>query len=980
MRLVVHLCLLLFNAGLIEISCYDLLGYYKGGRWYRENAYSRSFKENFLHCKAGKECICGKERESNVFHCENEFNARFIFTGENAGDFEITCNVTLESKKLERDYCSIMEMDKVLGVNLHLINCPEPPESYPSLFAASIPRDESGIGNPIIYKLIIDCGLRKQFSLEKKHFEGLSELKLLEISCSALIDLPADIFRGRFPNLIDLKISNTLIKNIPDGLFSSVNALEKLTLESNEIVQINDNDFRGLEWLEKLLIDENNLLSFGENSFNYTPNLISFALFRSKVERLPGSFGKLVSLEFLHLANNSITAIEGFSDAFSNLREVIITNNFLNHIDFACFHSFGQVFSIDISGNSFSVLPDTSILMNELTTFRLLENTETLPKIHRFIVSEILTGINMEFSNIESIDPDFLHSVPALKYLRLTGNKISYLHEDFFAFNAELVKVSLGGNRISVIPDRLLRNNDYLDRLDLSSNRIQNIPPSLFSNTRVLKTLNLRDNLLESIPENLLTNLKDLQRIYLSNNRIRFIYNSSFVGLNSLQTLDIGNNFLNSSVANSFWPFKKFKNLLHLFLNGNSIHSIPPMDKLTLRYLNLANNSLQVIDENTFSNLKYMSELDLSWNNLEKLPNSSVVNGLEMEILKLSYNKIHDFPSEFIPRINQIYYLDLSDNRIERFDICSLKKAGNLKMLHLSNNGMHEIGDLSSCQLEFQALKLLNLSDNHLSFNNSLWFFDSVRKTWGRISPLLIFPSLEEIYMANNSISTVFMDWRNMLSKLRKLDLSHNKFEILTHQDLLFTSTLIKENGTTIPYPCHHSLILDLQFNQIKKLELPTKMLMQLPREHDMKLYGHVTINIDNNPFYCGCGVINFLRLLDGDVALTSELRRTEGKEWKIKRAQSQKANLAKVEPQLKNCVQPKRASPIAAFFCYNLTEFGCLVFPVDEKSSLTVAVDTGGITSPGCFIRLVCRVKRLIACFVAKSVQQLQIGYYATY
>ncbi|KAG8228012.1 hypothetical protein J437_LFUL003647 [Ladona fulva] len=126
----------------------------------------------------------------------------------------------------------------------------------------------------------------------------------------------------------------------------------------------------------------------------------------------------------------------------------------------------------------------------------------------------------------------------------------------------------------------------------------------------------------------------------------------------------------------------------------------------------------------------------------------------------------------------------------------------------------------------------------------------------------------------------IFMDWRNMFPKLQKLDLSHNKIEFLTHQDLLFTSAFIMENGTSIPYPCHHSLILDLQFNQIKKLELPMEMLIQLPKDHDMKLYGHVTINMDNNPFYCGCGIINFLRLLDGDVALINELRRTEGIEW----------------------------------------------------------------------------------------------------
>ncbi|KAG8233286.1 hypothetical protein J437_LFUL012221 [Ladona fulva] len=159
-------------------------------------------------------------------------------------------------------------------------------------------------------------------------------------------------------------------------------------------------------------------------------------------------------------------------------------------------------------------------------------------------------------------------------------------------------------------------------------------------------------------------------------------------------------------------------------------------------------------------------------------------------------------------------------------------------------------------------------------------------------------PCEYELYLANNSIEEIFMDWRNVMPKLQKLDLRNNKFKYLTHQDLMYSSVFIDKRGRANPFDCTQKLIVDLRYNLIRGIEVPSSMIMKNePRYLGADVYGHATILLDNNPFSCDCEMLQFLRLFNGDIVLTSELFRTEGKNWVLP-AKIDIGNLSCSEPE----------------------------------------------------------------------------------
>ena len=206
------------------------------------------------------------------------------------------------------------------------------------------------------------------------------------------------------------------------------------------------------------------------------------------------------------------------------------------------------------------------------------------------------------------------------------------------------------------------------------------------------------------------------------------------------------------------------------FINLNSNYLIKNFEDIyTTNYLNLSQNEIQIIEENTFEISNNLLELDLSSNKISMIQNDSF-KGLD-----------------------QLKTLNLSNNQIkELIDTFALK---NIKNLDLSNN----LIDMIIFRENLQNLVNLNLSDNKLTYIE--------RKMFGHLNQLKI------INLSHNQIMRIQNDSFEGLNKLKQLNLSYNKIE-----DLNFS---VDRNLETLNLSFNHlNKINNNFFNQLENLAI----------------------------------------------------------------------------------------------------------------------------------------------------------------
>ncbi|XP_069743486.1 trophoblast glycoprotein [Narcine bancroftii] len=180
--------------------------------------------------------------------------------------------------------------------------------------------------------------------------------------------------------------------------------------------------------------------------------------------------------------------------------------------------------------------------------------------------------VNRDLSGIPS-------GIPAsVKNLFITGNDISTLSADAFGQRLEqLVTLNLSGNKIETVEALAFASMPSLRQLDLSNNRISTLHPEAFGGggAHSLRELNLSRALLngsvvEQVSE-LLQNgtLANLVHLELSDNDLFYLPAHSFSRLTNLRRLDLRNN---SIVA--FRDTFQDLNLRMLDLRANALKTV----------------------------------------------------------------------------------------------------------------------------------------------------------------------------------------------------------------------------------------------------------------------------------------------------------------------------------------------------------------------------------------------------------------------
>ena len=191
-----------------------------------------------------------------------------------------------------------------------------------------------------------------------------------------------------------------------------------------------------------------------------------------------------------------------------------------------------------------------------------------------------------------------------------------------------------------------------------------------------------------------------------------------------------------------------------LAMKDNALKDIQGVAHLSnLRVLQIDINQIQ--DLSPLINLKRLSSLSASSNLISSLP--PLPSSLEK--LELYHNRIESLPSDFISGLKSLIHLDLGRNLIERVDGEVLSMCQLLTHLVLSQNRLTEVPIL---RLPF--LRTLWLSGNRIS---------NFAK-WAEKECDLFLPSLEKLFIQDNTIYKVEKGAFDHLASLLELDMSFN--------------------------------------------------------------------------------------------------------------------------------------------------------------------------------------------------------------
>lgn len=159
--------------------------------------------------------------------------------------------------------------------------------------------------------------------------------------------------------------------------------------------------------------------------------------------------------------------------------------------------------------------------------------------------------------------------------------------------------------------------------------------------------------------------------------------------------------------------FKSCENLEILDLNENSINKINEnsfINNRKISQLSIAKSRLTLLSEKVFANLQNLRNLDLSENFFDFLPSNLFKNLRLIEKIDLRNSRLSSFNGEWFKTLNNLKFLDLSENSIDEIPRNSFSSQNILKVLNLNRNKIQKLDFLA-----FQRLE--NLEELHVAGN-----------------------------------------------------------------------------------------------------------------------------------------------------------------------------------------------------------------------------------------------------------------------
>ncbi|XP_014781364.1 toll-like receptor Tollo [Octopus bimaculoides] len=642
-------------------------------------------------------------------------------------------------------------------------------------------------------------------SLDNSPFEHLTNLRKLVFETCYFNNLTENIFAG-LDNLRNLTIYKSKYLNVNSNAFFNLPNLETIRINNCDSVNFPVNSLCHQNKLTTLNLAENNIKNISEvfnlclkNSMLFN-NITVLALNHNKLSVISDSFSDLLkSVQYILLQNNRIESVQ--KDAFSNLQNleyIDLSNNSLSKLPQTSFDFSYKLYYFDISNNPIKEMPITLQNLSNIQLFR-AKNTLLGDRIWNFLNRKPLVLVNFENCGLTYI-PEFVAKFQTLKHFMLDKNNITTIHPNAFAASKSLITLTLSGNKITSLPKFAFKGLDSLEILNLNDNQISIFDENVFLSLSKLSSLDLSTNSLNHIPK-LPSSIKLLQ---LKQNNIKKI----------------------SSVLNTT------KNLEYLVLADNEIEIIENdafSHLQSLRILNLKNNKITNINKHHFKNLHKLWGLNIAFNSITELGYDTISHLQSLRDFYCQNNHLTTLAKAMFPKYLRL--IDLSHNYIKFLTDDIIHDMNDLTELNLRSNRLSTVRSFNFIRSgNAKAIQILLLGNKFKCDCHLTWLKESI--TWQQKHPFvtksfdMIFCGDIEPWLPIGTLDTV--NKNDLLCDYNKLKNSHIKY----YCTFSCKCCLISENclcQDICPVECLCLFSLDKNFHKVDCRKTNLTQLKGLP-------------------------------------------------------------------------------------------------------------------------------------------------------
>ena len=165
---------------------------------------------------------------------------------------------------------------------------------------------------------LTECHLRQ---LHVKAFESVNNLNYLWLDNNELEDIPTRLFNNT-GKLSILSLRNNKLTKLRRDMFKGLSKLEALHLDWNNLKNITEYSFVFLASLRSLTATYNQITELYEHSFNDLKSLISLDLSHNKITSPGRGFTRFQNIQFLTLKGNPMRNINWFSLGYITLQNL----------------------------------------------------------------------------------------------------------------------------------------------------------------------------------------------------------------------------------------------------------------------------------------------------------------------------------------------------------------------------------------------------------------------------------------------------------------------------------------------------------------------------------------------------------------------------------------------------------------------------------------------------------------------------------
>lgn len=438
--------------------------------------------------------------------------------------------------------------------------------------------------------------------------------------------------------------------------------------------------FSDIECLDKLMIGDLPLCDCRSATRNATSAALEVECFNGVplIDTLPSNVQKLVIHGIYdHQLMNMLMELENTSLAC--LSELIITNSSFVESNVTWLH-FPRLVTLNVSVTNLTELSDLRIGNgSDVRVLDLSRNQLSELPAEAFRTLTGLACLSLRVNAIQSVDENAFAGLTELKELDISDNKLALLPDNTLSHLASLQTLNLSGNQLRILGARWFEALGRLRELDVSRNSLTKAVSGVLQPLPGLSVLRLAENPLMERDVSLLlgtgrrletvdasrTGLvrvpaaltRSVRALRLAGNKLTCIWDGDFDGYPLLKILDLSDNLLNDVEEDSLG---RLETLEHLDLSGNQLRIVPRSLPDSLILLNLRGNHIKTLTFNDLQGIDNLRRLLLNDNTIERIEEGALSQLPLLTELDISYNPIKQLPANALAGPTKLVDLRMS--------------------------------------------------------------------------------------------------------------------------------------------------------------------------------------------------------------------------------------------------------------------------------------------------------------------------------